>query len=83
MNKYLEKIAAVDPVKLKAALKANPLAVLGGVIGGSDGLLSTRKLKDEGKLKYRLRQARNTVMGAGTGTIAGKVIQEGLKTVLK
>lgn len=82
-NAYLTKIAAIDVNKIRRIVKANPGAAIGGVLGAIEGGSSTLKLKREGQLKYRLRQTKNTIVGAGFGAATGKFIQEGLKSISK
>lgn len=82
-NSYLEKLAGLDFNKIKAISRANPGVTVGMALGGADGLVSTTKKSNESNSKYRLRQVRKTVLGAGTGAVAGKLIQEGYKAVSK
>lgn len=82
-NAYLEKIAGIDVKKIKDIVSRNPGATVGGAIFGAEGLSSTTKKKHEHTSRYRLRQIKNTALGVGTGVVAGKVVQEGLKTVMK
>lgn len=78
-NAYLDKIAGLDFSKIKAAVKANPVATGLGAAMGLDGLASTTRKKNEASGKFRLRQLRNTVTGVGAGAVTGKIIQEGYK----
>lgn len=81
-NEYLEKIAAkINFKKIQEVAKANPGAVIGGVLGGTEGYGSTLRLKRDNELKFRLRQLKNTTVGAAFGAGTGKIIQEGLKKV--
>lgn len=80
-NAYLEKIAKINWAKVQKHVKDNPGAVIGGVLGGIEGGSSTLKLKREGEAKYRLRQVKNAVVGAGFGAATGKLVQTGLQAV--
>jgi hypothetical protein len=82
-NAYLEKIAGIDINKVKAVVRANPGAVIGGTLGGLEGLSSTTKKKHEGHARFMLRQAKNTAVGVAGGSVAGKFVQEAVKHVSK
>jgi hypothetical protein len=82
-NAYLEKIAAIDFNKVKTVIKANPIPTALGTALGADGLLSTTRKKNESQGRFRLRQLRNTVTGAGTGVASGYVAQKALEHVTK
>lgn len=82
-NAYLYKLAAVDFAKVKHIVKQNPAPVVLGTLLGAEGLSSTTRKKNEHEGRFRLRQVRNTMVGVGTGAVAGKVVQEGFKHIKK
>lgn len=80
---FLMKSAAIDSKKVLDFVKANPATALFTVGGAADGAASATKKPNEAELKYRLRQARNTVGGGLYGGVAGAVTDMAIRRFSK